>query len=59
MDPSMMVKRIVEWKPMGSRRTGRPRIRWLDDVRDDLKVMNVTNWTELPLKGRAWNDLVD
>jgi hypothetical protein len=24
-------------------------------VRDDLKVMNVTNWTELPLKGRAWN----
>jgi hypothetical protein len=42
-----MVKRILEWKQKGSRQTGRPRIRWLDDV-----MMNVKNWKELALNRR-------
>jgi hypothetical protein len=28
-------------------------------VRNDLKAMNVTDWKELPLNGKAWNDLVE
>jgi hypothetical protein len=41
MDTSRLAKIILEWKPVGSHRTGRPRIRWLDDVCNIIKVMNV------------------
>lgn len=54
-----MVKRPLEWKPKGSRRKRRPRIRWLDDVCNDTKVMDVKNWKELALSRKAWNDLVE
>jgi hypothetical protein len=32
MDTSRIAKRILEWKPIGRRSLGRPRLRWLDDV---------------------------
>jgi hypothetical protein len=47
MDISRTAKRILEWKPIGRRPLGRPRLRWLDDVCDDLKVLEVRNWKEL------------
>jgi hypothetical protein len=45
MDSSTTAKRILEWKPVVSRRTGRTRIRWLDDVCKKMVL--------------AWNDLVE
>jgi hypothetical protein len=42
---------------MGNRRTGRPRIRWLDDVCKVTKVLNVKEWKELALNRKTWNDL--
>jgi hypothetical protein len=57
MDTSRTAKRILEWKPMGSRPLGRPRLCWLDDVCDDLKVLKVRNWKELAMDRKAWNDL--
>jgi hypothetical protein len=45
-------KIIAEWLPMRSRRTRRPRIRWLDDEFNDMKVLNVENWKELVLDNK-------
>jgi hypothetical protein len=53
MDTSRTGKRILEWKPMGSRPLGRPRLRWLDNVCDDLKVLKVRNWEELAMDRKA------
>jgi hypothetical protein len=53
-----MIKIISEWKPLASRWTGRPRIRRLDDVCNDLKVMNINNWKKLALNRKAWNDVI-
>jgi hypothetical protein len=39
MDFARMGK-ILEWESMGSRQTGRMRIRWLDDECNDWKVKN-------------------
>ena len=38
-----VVKRLYQNTPEGSRSVGRPRLRWMDDVREDLR-MGVTNW---------------
>jgi hypothetical protein len=57
LDTSRIAKRISEWKPIGKRSLGRPRLRWFDDVCDDLKVLKVRNWKELATDRNVWNDL--
>ena len=54
-----MIEIISEWKPLASRRTGRPRIRWLEDVCNDFKVMNINNWKKLGLNRRVWNGVTE
>jgi hypothetical protein len=57
MGTSRIGKRIFNWKPMGSQPPGRPRLRWLDNVCDDLKVLKVRNWKEVAMDRKAWSDL--
>jgi len=44
MSEERMVKRLYQNTPEESRSVGRPRLRWMDDVREDLRRMGVTNW---------------
>ena len=41
MDQGRTVKKIFENKPEGSRRRGRRRMRWLEDVEKDIREMKV------------------
>jgi hypothetical protein len=41
MDQRRVVKKIFDSKPNGRRDVGRPRLRWLDDMENDLRVMKV------------------
>jgi hypothetical protein len=38
------VKKIERWKPLSKRPIGRLKIRWEDNVVEDIKNMNVRNW---------------
>jgi hypothetical protein len=44
MDQRRGVKQIFDSKPEGRRKVGRPRLRWLDDVDNDLRVMKIKRW---------------
>jgi len=44
MDQGRTIKKIMESKPEGSRRRGRPRMRWLEDVEKDMWEMKVKRW---------------
>ena len=44
MSEERVVKRLYQNTPEGSRSVGRPRLRWMEDVREDLRRMGVTNW---------------
>jgi len=46
MDTTITVKKLTEWEPYSSRPVGRPRMRWLDQVEEDLKKMRVRNCRE-------------
>jgi len=44
MSEGRVVKRLYQNSAEGSRSVGRRKLRWMDDVREDLRRMGVTNW---------------
>ena len=44
MNETRSVKKIFEGKLDGRRDRGRPRLRWIDDVEDDLRKLGVKRW---------------
>jgi hypothetical protein len=56
---SESVKKLTEWELCSSRPVGRPRLRWLDQVEEDLKKMKVRNWREKCKDRRLWNEIVE
>jgi hypothetical protein len=45
MEDKAMPKRMLKGRLYSKRRKGRPRMRWLDDIKSDLK-MTVKGWKE-------------
>ena len=41
-----IVKKIYKWQPYINRPVGRPKHRWDDNVRNDLRKMKLLKWTE-------------
>jgi hypothetical protein len=54
MDDKRMVKSVFLGKPEGRRNPGRPRLRWLDWVEDDLKTLAVRRWREMAEDREEW-----
>jgi hypothetical protein len=46
MEATRNVKKLTEWEPGAVRPVGRPRLRWLDQVEEDLMRMKVRNCRE-------------
>ena len=58
MPDTSIVKKIYKWKPLTRRPVGRPKSRWEDDVKNDLKKMKLTKWVEQVQDRRTWKDIV-
>jgi hypothetical protein len=54
MDDERMVKRVFWGKAGGRRKPGRPRLRWLDCVEDDLKTLGVRRWRKRTEDREEW-----
>jgi hypothetical protein len=44
MDDRRTLKRILEWKPIGTRIRGRPRKRWIADIEEDMQILGIRRW---------------
>ena len=47
MDQVRRTRKLLDWKPIGTRQVGRTRQRWQEDVMEDLKKLEVKNWKEI------------
>jgi len=54
-----IVQKIKGWKPVSRRPIGRPKTRWKDDVLEDIKSMNVSNWKKVAQNRESWKKVVE
>ena len=59
MDETAMPKRVLKGKLYATRRIGRPRIRWLEDVIADLRRMGIGGWMEKARNRDQWRRIVE
>jgi hypothetical protein len=58
MEEDRMPKKIFTQELEGTRRRGRPRKRWKEEVERDLQVPGVRRWRELVAERKKWKDIV-
>ena len=54
-----MVKRVYKWKPMLRRPLCRPKNRWEDDIRNDMKKLKIKNCTNCIQDRNDWKLYVE
>jgi len=54
-----MPRKIMEGRLFIRRRKGRPRLRWMDDVVADLKVVKIKQWMEKTKVREQWSLVVE
>ena len=58
MEENKMPNMIFSQELEGTKRSGRPRKRWKEDVERDLHVLGVRRWRELATDRKKWQDIV-
>ena len=58
MNETRSLKKIFEGKLDGRRDRGRPRLRWIDDVEDDLRKLGVKRCKAKALDREEWASII-
>jgi hypothetical protein len=58
MSETRSVKKIFEGKLEGQRGRGGPRLRWINDVQDDLRKLGVKQWRTKALEREEWASIL-
>jgi hypothetical protein len=58
LDETRSVKKIFEGKLEERRGRGRPRLRWINDVEDDLRKLGVKRWRTKALDRVEWTSII-
>jgi hypothetical protein len=59
MEVGAMLRKMMEGRLYIARRKGRPRLRWMDDVIADLRIMKIKQWMEKTKDGQQWRLVVE
>jgi hypothetical protein len=58
MEDNAPWKKINFFQPEGSRKKGRPKLRWLDSVLKDLKFLKFTAWWRTAQDTDLWSKII-
>jgi hypothetical protein len=58
MDESFLFKKLTFSQLQGSRKKGRPGLRWLDDVLQDLNILKVTACWKMAQDRDSWKAVI-
>jgi hypothetical protein len=50
-------ERVLEWKPIGMRIRGKPRKRWIVDVKEDMHIMGIRRWRKQCKRREVWKTI--
>ena len=59
MEVGGMTRKMMEGRLFIGRRRGRPRLRWMDDVVADFKIMKIKHWIEKTKDKEQWRLVVE
>jgi hypothetical protein len=59
MHAKITPKRILQWKPIGTRTKGRPRKRRIADIEEDLQIMGVSLWRKQCEEKVEWKKITE
>jgi len=58
MNETRSIKKIFEGNLEGRRGRGPPRLRWINDVEDDLRKLDVKRWRMKTLEREEWASII-
>jgi len=59
MEGKKIHKSVLEWKPTGRRKGGRPRKRWVEDIGEDIHIMGIRGWRKLCKERAKWKKITE
>jgi hypothetical protein len=59
MNDEETTKKMMLGKPDGTRRRGRPKLRWIDQLEKDLHNISIGNWKNIALDRSRWSGYLE
>jgi len=59
MDDKRTPKRILGWKPIGTRIRGRTRKRWIVDIEENMQIMGIRRWRKQCKERAEWKRITE